>query len=115
MTAKDLYEIVKDIPAEAAPHCYGSASDGKETHWHYTRDGVQYVVDPEAVSLGYEASMTRYLIGEGWNAFLWDADPHGKTITLMLGDWGYEVSMSHGPLTHVAALAKAVLAVSKKE
>ena len=74
MNAKALYELVKDLPRECYPEGVWYDPDGKV--WNDTTDGA-----PASLPvLLFEASMMRWLIGEGFHSFNYVLHDHGVVL-----------------------------------
>lgn len=108
MTAKELHELVKDVPKEAWP---GVAyfRFGEKADWLLDEDRPEWPpwsnkLQEGAVVLMFEASMTRWLVGEGFHSFEW-GNGESPTVTLDLYDHHFENKSERDSLVKLLAAA----------
>ena len=102
MNAAQLEQIVRGIPSGAAPAgvCWQCRHDAEGLIPHLR--GFR-IATSEACLL-YEASMERWLIGEGYHRFEW-GNGETPTVTLDLYDKHYEDRSEHDSIVKLLSLA----------
>jgi hypothetical protein len=108
MNADELFEIVKDVPREAwpkflfyhdyqYPHIWKWIPPLEETDRGLGRN-------TEEAALMFEASMARWLIGEGFHSFEW-GNAESPLVTLDLYDHHFENRSERDSLIKLLAIA----------
>lgn len=104
MKPDELYEVVKNVPRSAWPN--GAIWNDAEGRWWLQRDinSAGWPTYPEAAMLLFEASMTRWLIGEGYHTFEW-GNGESPTVTLDLYEHHFSDSSERDSLVKLLAAA----------
>ena len=116
LDTKELYEIVKDVPMYARPRglvgwnlersypllCVPTMGD-QPTH-------EDVFISPDHAEMLFEASMIRWLIGEGYHTLKWEPLDEGVVLELY-EQWRFEDRS--GAHSHVRLLARACIAIDK--
>lgn len=99
MNANELHEIMKDAPQAVLPK--GLVLGAVRHQWLLSGKLLQ----TDHAAMLFEASMIRWLIGEGFHSFEWDSDSDAGSVMLTLYD--REFVDKSGRDSHIKLLAAA--------